>query len=51
MNLIESSPSLTRHNITIVTRLRGPMPPGKDKNIFQKKIQEKNTVQNLQINI
>jgi len=37
MNLIESSPSLTRHKITIVTRLRGPMPPENDKNIFQKK--------------
>jgi len=37
MNLLESSPSLTRHNITIVTRLRGPMPPENNKKIFQKK--------------
>ena len=37
MSLIESSPSLTKHNITIVTRLRGPMAPDNNKKFFQKK--------------
>ena len=37
MNLIESSPSLTKHNITIVTRLRGPIAPENNKKFFQKK--------------
>ena len=37
MNLFESSPSLTKHNITIVTRLRGPMAPDNNKKFFQKK--------------
>ena len=37
MNFIESSPSLTKHNVTIVTRLRGPMVPENEKKIFQKK--------------
>ena len=37
MNFIESSPSLTKHNVTIVTRLRGPMAPENEKKFFQKK--------------
>ncbi len=51
MNLIQSSPSLTKHNITIVTLLSGPMAPENNKKFFKKKIQEKNKVQNLQIKI
>ena len=39
MNLIESSPSLTMHNVTIVTRLRSPIIPGKKSN--QKNIRDK----------
>ncbi len=49
MNLIESSPLLTKHNITIVTRLRGPMALENNKKFFQKKIREKRKVQNFQI--
>ena len=41
MNLFESSPSLTKHKITIVTRLRGPMAPDNNKNFFLFIIQEK----------
>jgi len=37
MSLIQSSPSLTNHNVTIVTRLRGPMIPENEKKFFQKK--------------
>ena len=37
MNLIESSPSLTKHNITIVTRLRGPMAPENNTKFYKKK--------------
>ena len=44
MNLFESSPSLTKHKITMVTRLRDPMAPDNNKKFFRKKIQEKSKV-------
>ncbi len=43
MNLIQSSLSLTKHNITIVTLLSGPMVPENNKNFTKKKPREKQT--------
>ena len=41
MNSIESSQSLTKHNITIVTRLRAPIIPEKEKQLPKKISKEK----------